>query len=578
MTPRPYQEKGIKAVLQKFTECNSTLVSWATGLGKTVLFAYVINRMLVRQGDRAMVMPHRRELLKQSAKTIKKVTNLPIEFERAEEYADREQHGLFKWKAPVIVTSVQTQIASHKGGHRMDRFDPNDFTLLVVDEAHHATAASWRAVIEHYRQNDNLKVLGVTATPNRHDEESLGQIFGSAADEMSLLDGIMEGWLVEVAADTVHVGGMDLSKINLSAGDLNGRELANVMEREGPLHQVVYPTIKVAGNRKTLVFAASVPHAELMSEIFNRHEPNCAAVVHGKTPDELRDRIIAKFRAGDLQYLCNYGIANEGFDVDDIGCIAMARKTLSQPLYQQMAGRGTRVLESLNIDQYGEAKDRIAAIAASSKPELLLIDFVGNHGRHKLMTAVDVLGGNCSEDVLAIARDGIQQSGRTQNVREILSEAEKKEREQSTLKRESDDVERQRRHRGFRPEVEFTMKEVNPFDVYGVSARREHGWNKGRLPSPKQVAAMERFGVKDADRYTFSAASQILDQLIGRMKEGRCTFKQSAILEKRGFSIDCSIDEASTTIDKIVRSGWTLYGPGKRKKSPGKARPFMPAL
>ena len=450
----------------------------------------------------------------------------------------------------------------------MDRFDPNDFSLLVVDEAHHATSDTYRAVIEHYQQNPDLKVLGVTATPNRHDEESLGQMCGSVAHEMGILDGIMDGWLVDLASRAVNVGSMDLSKVNPGAGDLNGKELAAVMEYEPVLHGVVYPTIEVVEDRKTLVFAASVAHAERMSEIFNRHKSGCSRIVHGKTPADLRDRIIADYRAGEFQILCNCGIASEGFDVDDIGCVAIARPTKSQPLYQQMVGRGTRVLESINVDQYECSDARLAAIADSEKPNLLLLDFVGNSGKHKLMTAVDALGGNYSDDVLAIARDALRHADRTENVREALSDAEKREVEQSRIQRDAESVEQQRRRRGFRPEVEYSTKEVNPFDVFDVSVRREPGWNKGRLPTPGQIQALENFKIANPGRYTFTAASQLLEQLIGRAVAKRCTFKQSVEFKKRGFPSDCTREEGNALMDKIRASGWTLRGPEKQRAKP----------
>ena len=93
-------------MLEKFNEGTSTLVSWATGLGKTVLFAHVIKRMLERPGARCMVMAHRQELLDQAAQKIRRITGQPVEFEKAARYADREQYGLYKWKAPIVITSV----------------------------------------------------------------------------------------------------------------------------------------------------------------------------------------------------------------------------------------------------------------------------------------------------------------------------------------------------------------------------------------------------------------------------------------------------------------------------------------
>lgn len=557
MKLRPYQKEGVTAVLSAFETGDSAIMSWATGLGKTLAFCEVIRRMLTSPGDRAIILAHRQELLEQAGDKVTRLTGFEHETEKAEQYADRQSSGLLRWRAPVILTSVQTQVASRGDGFRMDRFEPNDFKLLIVDEAHHATANSYRAVIEHYRQNPKLKLLGVTATPNRHDEESLGQLFGVSAHEMGLLDGIIEGWLVGVSSRQVYVDSLDLSNVPTSCGDLNGRELARVMEYEQTLHGVVQPTIELAGDRKTLVFAASVAQADRMAQIFNRHQPGSAAFVCGKTPQDDRDGIMAAFRNGRIQRLVNCGVATEGFDVPDIGCVAIARPTKSQPLYQQMAGRGTRVLASLDIDQYETAHDRLAAIRNSKKPDLLLLDFVGNSGQHTLMSAVDVLGGTYSDDVLAIARDALLHKDAVADVREVLEEAEKLERERSKMKRDAESTEEQRRRRGIRPGVAFKTKSVNPFDVYDIDVKRVPAWSKDRVPTPGQINALTNFGVREPELLTFSAASQLLDTLCQRADAGKCRVRQAAILKRRGYPIDCSFEEASLLIGKIAeREGW----------------------
>src|SRR5438477_1387246 len=166
MRLRDYQEKIVDAVFTEFEDKNSTLIVCPTGGGKTICFAYIIKRI---QPLQAMVLAHREELIFQAADKIQRVTGLECAIEMADMTAET---SLFT-RAPVIVSTVQTQNAGRNGWSRKNRFKPEHFGLLIIDEAHHGTADSYKRVIEHYRQNPKLKVLGVTATPDRADEEAL---------------------------------------------------------------------------------------------------------------------------------------------------------------------------------------------------------------------------------------------------------------------------------------------------------------------------------------------------------------------------------------------------------------------
>ncbi|PJF23981.1 MAG: hypothetical protein CUN53_20150, partial [Phototrophicales bacterium] len=149
----------------------------------------------------------------------------------------------------------------------MSRFRPDEFSLLVVDEAHHATAATYKRMIAYYRRNPKLKVLGVTATPDRADEQALGQIFENVSYVYELPQAVRDGWLVNPIQQCVVVESLDFSGVTMTAGDLNVGELADVMEEERNLHTIVSTTIDVAAGRKTLMFAASVKQAERTCEI-----------------------------------------------------------------------------------------------------------------------------------------------------------------------------------------------------------------------------------------------------------------------------------------------------------------------
>ena len=157
---RDYQTAAENAVMEAFKTLQSVLLVLATGLGKTICFARIIQLF---QPKRAMVLADTDELIIQAVNKIKSVTGLAVEIEKADLYASTD---LFH-KTPVVVSSIQTQISGPKERRRYMRFKPDDFGLLVCDEAHLCAAPSWRETIAYYKQNPNLKVLGVTATPDR---------------------------------------------------------------------------------------------------------------------------------------------------------------------------------------------------------------------------------------------------------------------------------------------------------------------------------------------------------------------------------------------------------------------------
>jgi superfamily II DNA or RNA helicase len=316
MKLRPYQSSAVDSIFSKWLEHESTIACLPTGTGKTIIFGHVIKQARERGiPGRAMVIAHREELIWQAAKKIEAVTGERPSIEMAEYRAD---HALIQKN--VVVASVQTLVAGRDGG-RMKRFDPREFGLLIIDEFHHAVADTYRRVIEHF---SGCKRLGVTATPDRADEEALGQVCDSVAFDYEIADAIGDGWLAPVRQTVVEVDGLDLTDVRTTAGDLNGADLARVMEYEQNLHEIASPSIELCGNRRALVFAASVAQAERLCEIFNRHRSECAQFVCGETPKEIRRQMLADYSAGRFQYLVNCAVATEGFDEPGIQVVVMA--------------------------------------------------------------------------------------------------------------------------------------------------------------------------------------------------------------------------------------------------------------
>lgn len=546
MKLRDYQEEAATGVFRAWEDSASTLAVLPTGLGKTVLFAEIVRRMHER-GARAMVLAHREELILQAADKIRRVTGLEAQIEMGE-YRVQPYFGELP---PIVVSTVQTHCAGGDGGGRMSKFDPQDFGLVVIDEAHHATSPTYRRCIDWYRQNSDCKVLGVTATPDRADEEALGQVFESVAYEYGVLDAINNGWLVPVEQQMVTVGSLDFSAVRTTAGDLDQGDLAEVMEQERNLQGIAAPTVEICGERRAIVFATTVAQAERLAEIINRHRPGRAAWLCGKTDKDDRRRMLADFRAGRLQFVVNVGVLTEGFDDAGVEVVVMARPTKSRALYAQMAGRGTRPAEEIagRLGDVPTAAERCAMIRASSKPRCLIVDFCGNAGRHKLCCTADILGGNVDDDVVAEVKRRVRENGKPVDMTEELAKvkaevAERKRRDAAT-------------RAGLKARAEFLVTKIDPFDQWDITPAQERGWDRRRKFTPKQSQILlERVGV-DPEKIPYGQGKQLLDEYFRRLQSGMASLKQSALLRKRGFSMPLRHDMASRMIGRMAeRQGW----------------------
>ena len=540
MNLRPYQSAASDAIFKEWLEHDSTLVVMPTGGGKTILFADVIRRVFPR---RALVIAHREELIFQARDKIERVTGLKASVEMGEYGAEG---GLFAM-ARVVVSTIQTQCSGGDGGGRMTKFDPSQFGLLIIDEAHHATSPTYRRVIDYYRTNPALKVLGVTATPDRADEQALGQVFQSVAYDYEVLDAIHDGWLVPIEQQMVHVEGLDYSSIRTTAGDLNGGDLAAVLEAEKNLQQMASASVAIIGGRRALVFTASVKAAEMTAEIFNRHREGMAAWVCGKTDREERRRTLTEFAAGKWQVVCNCGVLTEGFDDPGVEVVIMGRPTKSRSLYSQMVGRSTRPLPGV-VDGPETAEARKAAIAASAKASCLVVDFVGNSGKHKLITSADILGGKVSEEAMERAVKRVSAAGGPVNMTEVLDEAEAELREQKRLAEAA-------RRANLVATARFTTQSVDPFDVLALEPARARGWDQGRQLTEKQRALLAKQGI-NPDRVSFVEGRQLIAEIFRRWNGKLCSFKQAKVLRKYGYDTQVSFAEASATIDALARNGW----------------------
>lgn len=321
---RPYQQDCYDSALDKLEQHRSTLIVMGTGLGKTHIFCSIARDW---PSGRVLIIAHRDELIRQAASKVQAITGEPCSIEMGQEHCDEEQ--MFHRRDRVVVSSVQTMCRPN----RQKKFNPMDFGLIIIDESHHAPAKSYLKVLGYFRQNPKVKVIGVTATPDRSDEAAMGQIFESVAYEYGIRNGIDDGWLVPIEQQMVWIDDLNFSLCRTTAGDLNLGDLSAIMESEKPLHGVMDSTMKIAGGRKTLIFSSSVAQADRVAEIANRHTPRCAEFLCGETEKELRRETVRRYARGEFQYLSNCGIATEGFDDPSIAVVSMGRPTKSRSLY-----------------------------------------------------------------------------------------------------------------------------------------------------------------------------------------------------------------------------------------------------
>ena len=334
---RDYQQECIDKIAQ--AGHGKHLVQMATGLGKTVTFANI-----PRHG-RMLILSHREELVNQPLKYFDCTKGV----EMSKYHTDGSEE--------VVSASIQTMT------HRLDRFSPDDFDIIIVDEAHHAAAQSYKTVIDHFTPR---LLLGFTATPNRADKCRLNDVFDDIIFQRDLRWGIEHGYLCDILCKRADIG-YDLSAVHTRLGDYAPGELAEAMDGTADAIAQAY---REHAKGATLIFAVSV---EQCYEIAKRIEG--AEVVTGQTKD--RADIIRRFTHREIPCLVNCMVFTEGTDIPLVETVIIARPTQSDALYTQMVGRGLR----LHPD-----KDR-----------LTLIDCVGVTGKASLRTAPSLLGIDISE-------------------------------------------------------------------------------------------------------------------------------------------------------------------------------------
>ena len=395
---RPYQEQALSEIDKAYKKGKRRiLVSLPTGTGKTIVFAHLINR---RIGEgRSLVLAHRDELIEQAVDKIKMVIpSASIGVVKAQRNETNNQ---------IVVASIQTLA-------RKSRLSSlGSFSTIIVDEAHHCAANSYRKVLKalgSFSKKTPPLTLGVTATPERGDGVGLNSVFQQIVYHRSLLEMISEQYLSDLTWQSVNLD-VDLDNIGIRSGDFIESQLIKALtDSETPRH-MLEAWKSYASDRKTIIFVPGVELAHKTAELFQQHKIKCEAI-DGKLPSSERKAIITRLRNGQTQVVVNCLILTEGFDESSIDCILFARPTKSKSFYLQMLGRGTRL--------------------HPGKKDCLVVDLVGVSKKHNLITLPSIFGLPIEKlkqkPLLTVAKEHARELAR------LKALAEEKQREWQTYK------------------------------------------------------------------------------------------------------------------------------------------------
>jgi DNA repair protein RadD len=324
---RAYQLDVINQCRQKLAAGISKICLVApTGAGKTVIAAEII-RSAVAKGKRVLVLAHTREIIKQ--------TSLKLN-------AAGIAHGIImatdtvRPYEPVQVASVQTYWSRVISTRRLD---PPPADLVIVDECHHIRARTWLKIIGSY---PGVALIGLTATPCRSDGRGLGSSFNVLVECPQVAELIRLAFLV--GTRTYAPAEIDLRGVPTQTGDYVVSDLAERVDTDPLVGDIISHWLKHAAGLKTIVFAVNVAHSRHIAAEFVK-AGIAAEHLDGNTPKTVRDAILGRLVAGDTKVVVNCKVLTEGFDLPDVGCLVLARPTKQQGLYRQMVGRGLRPAE-----------------------------------------------------------------------------------------------------------------------------------------------------------------------------------------------------------------------------------------
>ena len=327
MELRRYQKDVLNDIIRSYRSGNNSIIMQAaTGSGKTVMSSALI-RHFVAEGKSVVFLAHRRELIIQASNTMSK-----LGVGHGIIMAGMGSNGF----ESVQIASIDTLRARALDANKMDLPTAD---LLVIDEAHRSMSPTYQRLVDKYKTLTNPLIVGLTATPVRADGTGLGLMYSDMVCAPNIKELTKQGSLVE--ADYYAPSVPDLRRVGTTAGDYNGKDLNDAMDKPKLVGNVVETWKHLAKGTSTIVFASGVKHSQNLAEQFVEAGIN-AAHIDGSTENEDRERILGEFNEGRITVLCNCMVLTEGFDAPIAQTCILARPTKSLSLYIQMVGRVLR--------------------------------------------------------------------------------------------------------------------------------------------------------------------------------------------------------------------------------------------
>lgn len=357
---RPYQEEMIEQAIQSLKKDQSSLCLAPTGAGKTVILSQIIKGYVKALKGKVIVLQHTKELLNQNQ-------------QKFQQWCPRLSTSTFNAdikdsSGRVIFSMVQTFQRHYKTFPKID--------LLVIDEAHHCMAISYLKIIDHLKEkNPDLRILGMTATPNRGDRKGLKKVFQNVAGQIHLSDLIADGYLVAPRIFTVDVGQQQQLKDVLWQERQGKGHFSDKQSEWDKANHILTDNLKLneevlnhwidkAYDKKTVIFCANIKHAKEIQTLFNKHKIGCVHV-NGEMSEEDRKEALRKLENDEATVITNAAVLTEGWDYPPIECVILLRPMSYESTYLQMIGRGLR--------------------SHPYKSECLILDFGMSSSRHKAL-------------------------------------------------------------------------------------------------------------------------------------------------------------------------------------------------
>lgn len=354
MELRNYQKECIETI-NNLPDGSKSVVAIATGLGKTTIAAHI------PFNGRMLWLSHRDELVRQPEHYFAE-QGISFGIEKAESHAGDED---------VISASVQSLYRDE----RLHQFNPDDFDIIICDEAHHAAAPTYKKILRYFTPR---KLIGLTATPKRGDNVRLNDVFDSICFARDLRWGIEHGYLAHIRCVRVTAS-FNMNNIEKQAGDYAVSDLEKEMQDSDNDIVVAkaYLEYCVPENKQTLIYCPTIKICKLVEatikKTLSKDQESTVCMLSQENTDEERHEIIEGYKAGRIHCIVNCMILTEGTDLPETSVIINNRPSANASLYQQIIGRGTRL--------------------ADNKEYCLVIDIVGDNAAYKgLCTAPTLFG------------------------------------------------------------------------------------------------------------------------------------------------------------------------------------------